>query len=119
MLEKLSQSSGNLLGYKVIGKITKEDYSTLTADIEALGQEEISMRLFLDLEAFKGEEIKARGAKLSFRGDYQKKITKLAIVGDKKWHEWLLALVDRFDYTRETEFFPIEERQAAWKWLQK
>jgi hypothetical protein len=35
MLEKMSQSSGNVLGYKVIGKLTKEDYATVAADIEA------------------------------------------------------------------------------------
>jgi hypothetical protein len=73
VLEKLSQSSGNILGYKVIGKIIKADYSTLTADIQALEQEEIRKRLLLDLEAFEGEEIKTCGAKISFRGDYQKR----------------------------------------------
>ena len=36
MLEKFSQSSGNILGYKILGKITKEDYETLEEDIEGL-----------------------------------------------------------------------------------
>ena len=117
MLEKLSQSSGNVLGYKVIGKITEEDYMAVTADLESLLQGETNMRLLLDLEAFEGEEIKARGAKLSFRGEYQEKIAKMAIVGDKKWHEWLLTFSDRFNYTRETEFFPTGQREAAWEWL--
>lgn len=119
MLEKLSKSSGNILGFKVIGKITKEDYATLIADIEALGQEEISIRLLLDLEAFEGEEIKSRGAKLSFRGDYQNKMAKLAIIGDKKWHEWFLTFSDRLNLTRQIEFFPAENHEAAWEWLQK
>ncbi len=119
MLEKLSESSGNILGYKVIGKITKEDYATLIEDIEALGQEEDSIRLLLDLEEFKGEELKARGAKLNFRGDYQKKMAKLAIVGDKKWHEWYLTLDDRLNLTRQIKFFSAGEREDAWEWLQR
>jgi hypothetical protein len=106
MLEKMSQSSGNVLGYKVIGKLTKEDYATVAADIEALGQQESSIGLLLDLEAFEGEEIEARGAELSFRGDYQERIAKLAIVGD------------RLNYTRELRFFPTDEREAAWEWSQ-
>ena len=87
----------------------------MIADIEALGQEEISIHLLLDLGAFKGEEIKAEGAKLSFRGDFQEKMTKLAIVGDKKWYERLLAFADRTNYTCEAEFFPADEREAAWE----
>ena len=40
MLEKFSQSSGNILGYKILGKITKKDYETLEEDIEGLVQQE-------------------------------------------------------------------------------
>jgi hypothetical protein len=117
MLEKLSQSSGNILGYKVIGKITKDDYKTLSADIDALGQE-ISIGLLLDMAAFTGEEIKAQLEKIKFRSDHQKKIAKLAVVADRKMHHWYLAFINQYNYTLETEFFPSEERIAAWEWLQ-
>lgn len=116
MLEKLSQSSGNILGYKAIGTITKEDYTHLTRDVEALMQQEGSIRLLLDLEAFKTEEIKAWGADLKFGREFRKKIAKMAIVGDKKWQKWLTAIVDPF-YAREAEFFHADEREAAWEWL--
>ena len=116
MLEKLNQTSGNILGYKVIGKITGEDYKTVTDDLEALGQDEDSICLLLDLEAFEGEEIKALSAKTRFRGDYQKKITKMAIVGEMNWHKWYLSFADRLNYDRETEFFPAGDHQAALEW---
>ena len=45
MLEKLSQSSGNAVGFKVTGRLTKEDLATLTADVEALVQREGTIRL--------------------------------------------------------------------------
>ena len=117
MIEKLAQSSGNILGYKAAGTITKEDYKTLTTDVEALVQQEGSIRLLLDLEEFKGEEIKAWGADLKFGHEYRKKISKMAIVGDKKWQEWLTAVVDPF-YAREAKFFPTDDRAMAWEWLQ-
>lgn len=119
MLEKLSQSSGNILGYKVIGKITREDYATLTTDIEAVVQQGNQICLLLDLGAFRGEELKAQSAKLRFSGEYQEKIAKLAIVGEKKWQAILLKFADRFNFTRDTQFFSIEEPQAAWEWLQR
>ena len=117
MIEKLSQSFGKVLGYKVIGKITKEDYAALTADVQTLVQQEGSVCLFLELGAFKGEEVKAQGAKLRFRGDYRNMIPKMAIVGDRKWEKWLTAFIDPNYYDRETQFFPPDEQQAAWEWL--
>ena len=116
ILEKLSQSSGNILGYKVVGTIIKEDYTALTAEVEALLQQESSICLLLDLEEFEGEKIKAWGADFKFGHEYRKKIARMAIVGDKKWQEWMTALVDPF-YAREAEFFPTGERAAAWEWL--
>lgn len=117
MLEKLNQSSENILGYKVIGKITKEDYAIVKSDLEDLLQQENSICLLLDLQEFKGEELTARGTKLSFRGEFQKKMVKMAVVGDKKWHEWYLTLDDRLNLTRQIEFFSAGEQEAAWEWL--
>lgn len=117
MLEKLKQSSGNILGYRAIGKITKEDYTTLNADVQVLLKQADSLCLLLDLEAFEGESFKAWGADFKFGHDFRKKIDKMAIVGNKKWQERMTSLIDPF-YAREAEFFPIDQRDAAWDWLQ-
>ena len=116
MLEKLSQSSGNILGYKAIGKITKEDYAALTTAVEALVQQESSICLMLDLEAFEGEKAKAWGADLKFGRDFRKKIEKLAIIGDKRWQKWIAGIADPF-YAREAKFFPTTDREVAWEWV--
>ena len=117
MLEKLSQSSGNILGYKVIGKITKEDYAIVKSDLYDLLQQESSICLLLDLQEFKVEELTTLSTKISFRGEFQEKMVKMAVVGDKKWHEWYLTLDDRMDFTRQIEFFSAGEQEAAWEWL--
>jgi hypothetical protein len=117
MIEKLTESTGNLLGFKAIGKITKEDYAFLTAEVEAVINEAGTLRLLLDLEEMTGEEAKAWGPDLKFGHEYRKKIEKMASVGDKKWQKWLTAVVDPF-YAREAEFFPTADRAAAWEWLQ-
>jgi hypothetical protein len=41
----MAQSSGNVLGYKVVGTVVKEDYATLTAEVEALLEQEETMSL--------------------------------------------------------------------------
>ena len=36
MLEKLDESSGHIVGYKTVGKITPEDYQQLEPEVQAL-----------------------------------------------------------------------------------
>lgn len=117
MIEKMNESTGNIIGFKAVGTITKEDYALLTAEVESLIREVGSLCLLLDLETFEGEEFKAWGADLKFGHEFRKKIQKMAIVGDKKWQKWLTSLVDPF-YARDARFFPTAEREAAWVWLQ-
>jgi hypothetical protein len=80
MMEKFDQSSGTILGYKVTDKITKEDYATLTADVQALVQQEDNISLLLDMKACTGEEIKAWCPEPEFRRDYRKYIAKMAVI---------------------------------------
>ena len=117
MIEKMIESTGYTIGFKAVGTITKEDYAQLTTELETIVSEAGSLRLLLDLEAFTGEDIKAWGADLRFGHEFRKKIEKMAIVGDKKWQKGLALLADPF-YARESQFFPIAERDAAWAWIQ-
>ena len=116
MFEKMSQSAGNILGYEAKGMIRKEDYAALTTDVEALLQQEDSIRLLLDLEGFEGEEIKAWGADWKFGREYKKEIAKAAVVGDKKRQKYMTSLLDAF-MPNEVKFFSTGEREAAWEWL--
>lgn len=116
MIEKMPESTGNAIGFKAVGSITKEDYALLTTELENLVSEAGSLRLLLDLQAFEGEDSKAWGADLKFGHEFRKKIEKMAIVGDKKWQKWLTSLADPF-YAREARFFSITDRDSAWAWI--
>ena len=76
MLRRLSRSSGKLLGYEVIGKLTQDDYATVTTQVAALLQQENSVRLLLDLTAFEGEEKEALGLQRRFSHRQRRNIAK-------------------------------------------
>ena len=116
MIEKMSESSGNVIGYRVSGHVTKEDYAVLTPEVQALVDKEGSIGLLLDLENFKWEEVSAWGADAKFGQTYRHKIAKLAVVGDKKWQHLIANLADPF-YAHESKFFHTTDRAAAWEWL--
>ena len=116
MITKLEQSTGNTIGYKISGTVTKEDYTVMVPEVEALIDQEGDINMLLDLSEFHWEKISAWGADMKFGSTYRKKIDKMAIVGDKKWQQWLTHLVDPF-YAREAEFFHTDDVDAAWAWL--
>lgn len=119
MFEKLSESSGSVIGYKVVGKIRVEDYQQLNQEVQALvDQYDDDVCLLLDLQEFAGEEVKAWLPDLKFGHRFHDKIDKMAIVGDKRWEKWLTALVDPF-YANDAKFFHPEEMDKAWAWLRE
>ena len=83
MITKMSESKGNVLGLKIIGNVTKEDFKILMPEMQALVDKEGSISLLLDMTQFKGEDIDAWGADFNFSRKYRGKINKMAIVGDK------------------------------------
>jgi hypothetical protein len=119
MIEKLDRSSGEVVGYKVVGKVTAEDYDQLEPEIRALVEEHDSdVRVLIDLQEFAGEEVRAWLPDLKFGHRFHDDIAKMAIVGDKRWQEWMTMLVDPF-YSRDAKFFDSDQIDAAWTWLQK
>lgn len=119
MLEKLSESSGPVVGYRVVGKVTVEDYQKLNPEVQALvDQYDNNVCVLLDLEQFGGEEVKAWLPDLKFGHHFHDKINKMAVVGDKRWEKWMTALVDPF-YAKDAKFFHTEDIDKAWTWLRE
>lgn len=118
MLQKLDQGSGPVMGYKVVGKVTVEDYREMEPAIQALVDEYDSMCLLLDLQEFAGEEVKAWLPDLKFGHHFHDKINKMAIVGDKRWQKLVAALASPW-YAKDAKFFHPEETDKAWTWLRQ
>ena len=116
MIEKLSQSSDDVLGFKASGDITKADYETMVPAVEAALKAHETVHILFDLTEFKWEKAEAWGADMKFGHDYHKKISKLAIVGDKKWEEWLTKVAGTF-YAVEAKFYNSDDIDSAWAWL--
>jgi phage-related protein len=118
MLKKLNESSGPVVGYKVEGKVTSEDYQKLEPEIQAMVNQYDKVGLLLDLQDFAGEEVNAWLPDMKFGHRFHDKITRLAIVGDKRWEKWLASLAEPF-YAKESRFFNPEEKDKAWAWLRE
>jgi hypothetical protein len=116
MLERCADSSEDVFGIKVKGKITAEDYEAVIPEIRAIVEKYGGVRLLIDLTDFKGETMNAWGPDFRFGKEFGKKIIRLAIVGDKLWEQWLAGLATPF-WAKEAKYFPSSISNEAWGWL--
>jgi len=118
MLEILQESSGNIIGFKAIGTIKPADYDELVPKFEELIKQEGTVRVLMDMSAFKSEAPSAWRDDFHFGKEFHKKIEKIAIVGDRRWEKWMAKFCAPF-YAREARFFHTDDTIAAWDWLRE
>ena len=118
MFEKLSESSGNVVGYKVVGKLAPSDYEQLEPEFRALVEKEGSIRLLFDMAGYKGETAKGWIADYKFGREFHNKVQKMAVVGDTTWEKWLTHLAKAV-YATDARFFPSADISKAWTWLRE
>ena len=118
MIEKMAESSGNVIGYRAIGTITASDYAKLVPEVRDLVKKEGNIRILIDLREFKWEKMEAWLQDLKFGSEFRHEIQKMAVVGDKTWEKWMLYLARPF-YARDAKFFYTSEIDKAWAWLRE
>jgi hypothetical protein len=119
MIEKLPESSGNILGFRIWGKLTESDYRDhLDPELEKAMKEYPKIRVVWVMENFEGWTVGGAwedfllGMKLS-------KFEKIALVIDESWDEWITLLFKAFSTVTRTElrFFKKERLAEAWEWI--
>jgi len=83
---------------------------------EELISREGTVRVLMDMSEYKSEAPGAWKDDLRFGREFHKKIEKMAIVGDKRWENWMADFCAPF-YARAARFFHTDDSVAVWEWL--
>ena len=116
MFEVMNESTGNILGIRATGAISKGDYVELGQLCERLINREGEIHLLVDMTDFKSEPPSAWHADFHFGREFRHKIEKMAVLGDKRWESWLTDFCRHF-YALEAKYFHTNDVEAAWDWL--
>jgi hypothetical protein len=124
-VELMEESSGSLLGFKLSGKITDEDYkAVITPDLEAaLGSgQPVRMVVYID-ESYAGLEAGAMwdDAKfgLSHLGDVIRgRFKKIALVGGPGWQRRVGEIFGHL-MPGEIKGFEASQLGEAWSWVKE
>ena len=116
MLTFLDQSSGTVLGVKVSGKLTHADYRQLADKLEAMLGKHDKVRVLIEMEDCQGWDIGAAWENLRFAFQHDHQCERCAVVGDKKWQEWMTRLAKPFFNVR---YFDHSQLEEAWRWANR
>jgi len=119
MIERLRESSGAALGFKVSGKLTAEDIKNFEPQIEILigERKHKPIGIVADLSDMHGAELKAQWEEMRFLQKHTDHIARVAVVGADKWEEVMAVLTAGAAVLEaETRYFDKSEMVHAWEW---
>jgi hypothetical protein len=109
----------NVLWVKVSGKLTKEEYADLVPSWEQMIARHGTLRLLFQMEpGFTGWQPAAALDDLKFSMTHRNEIERIALVGNKKWEEWVAKLGKLLVHC-DVRYFPDTELDAAQRWLRE
>jgi hypothetical protein len=116
MIEKLPESDDAVLGFKLSGKLHDEDYKTFVPQVdEAIAKHGGKIRLLAQFHDFHGWDMHALWDDVKFSTTHCTKIEKIAIVGEKKWEQYMAKVCKPFTMAK-IEYFDAAKIAEAWAW---
>ena len=116
MIETLPRSPGNVLGFKLSGKLHDEDYKHFVPAVDAaIAKHPDDVRILAQFHDFHGWDLKALWDDIKFSTTHCSKVKRIALVGEKKWEEWMAKVCKPFTMA-SIKYFDAGEIEQAWKW---
>jgi len=121
MITKLPESSGNVIGFVIKGKLVDEDYRLgFIPVVEETMRTSPKFRVLFQMQEFTGWT--AHGAWDDFiNWPKFRSCERMAIVVDDGWHEfltWLMKVSGKIMHI-DIKFFPTAKTADAWTWLKE
>lgn len=116
MIEVLERSADSVVGLRVSGRITEEDYDRILPELKRVIQEHGEVDILCRFDGFKGVEPGAVWKDLKFYAGHVRDLRRCAILKEQEWQGTLSMLFGPLSGI-ETRVFEQPEEDAAWEWL--
>lgn len=108
--------SEKVLHVRVSGRLSDADYRQFVPEVEALLARHGSLRLLVELADFHGWNAGALWDDFKVYLKHGDEIDRLAIVGEKRWQEWMTRLARPF-LRAEVRYFDHGHEGEARRWI--
>ncbi len=116
MIKVLDLTQGNIIAFRMEGKIEAKDYEIIDPLLEKTKKENEEIKLFMDIGKIEGLEGAAITEDFKTYFKHIGSVSRIAVVTDYDSQKVLLKLSDIFTNT-EIKFFPQKEKDIAIAWV--
>ncbi len=110
------QVNDRVVAAEINGRLTAEDMAALVRRLQSIVDRDEKALLYVDMENYEGFELGVATEKLKHIGMLWKALDKYAVVGDKRWMEIWIKIVDPLSHQQIRHFYP-DKTDEAWAWL--
>jgi len=105
-----------LMKIKAVGTLTHDDYEVMIPMIESSikGIKHPNIKVLFDATEFEGWELRAAWDDFKFGMSHLNEFTKMAVIGNKKWHEYATKIAGWFMISSEIEYFDDLQKASEW-----
>ena len=118
MIEVKPDENSNTVYTIAVDTLTVEDMRKVLPVIEQKIDKYGKAKWYFEMNNFKGWEMKAFWDDIKFDLRHANDYERVAIVGEKKWQEWMTQIMKPFTDS-DIRYYDIAEREDAKAWLQK
>ena len=119
MITILETGNPRLLAFKLSGKLYDADYQTFVPEADKMtAGVEGKLRLMVILEDFQGWDLHGAWDDFKFGMKHYADTERIALVGDKKWEEWMAKLWKPFSLA-QVRYFETTRVEDAWSWMRE
>jgi hypothetical protein len=116
MIEQLKTDSPKVLGFRMSGKLHDADYKTFVPAVEAAIDAQGKVRLLALFEDFHGWDLHAVWDDIKFSTKHCNDLERIALVGDRKWEEWMAKVCKPFTMAK-IRYFDVSDLAGARAWV--
>lgn len=115
MHEILPETKGAFVAVRVTDRIDAEDFKIITSALESAIQNHGKARLYWEMRDFHGWTASGLWADTKFDLRHANDFTRIAMVGEAKWQEWMTKLMKPFT-SAEVKYFTLDQNRDALLW---
>jgi hypothetical protein len=109
-------TDANILYTIVSEEITKDDFSQIESNVDRLFHNFTKVSWYYEMRNFEGWEFKTFFHASKYTLKHNDLFQKIAMVGEKKWQEWMTDLMKPFA-SAQVHFFESDDKEEAKKWI--
>lgn len=116
-MDIMDGSAGNVLGLRINGTLTGDDYAGVVPTIERLIGEHDKVRMLVRFDQLTGVEPEAVWEDFKL-GRHIRDFGRMAIVADREWIRRFAGMMSAVA-PMPVRHFPLADEDAAWRWLRE